>query len=33
MIRITFLLCLIGLLAAPNAKAASSNYPLKDAEV
>ncbi|QGT78540.1 cytochrome c1 [Guyparkeria halophila] len=33
MIRITFFLCLIGLLAAPNAKAASSNYPLEDAEV
>ena len=33
MIRITFFLCLIGLLAAPNAKAASSNYPLEDAKV
>jgi len=33
MIRLTFFLFLIGLLAAPNAKAASSSYPLQDAEV
>ncbi|MDG4868208.1 cytochrome c1 [Guyparkeria sp. 1SP6A2] len=33
MIRITFLMFLIGLLATPNAKAASSDYPLADAEV
>lgn len=33
MIRLTFFLFLIGLLAAPNAKAAGSSYPLKDAEV
>ncbi|MFO7808708.1 cytochrome c1 [Guyparkeria sp.] len=33
MIRTTVFLFLIGLLVAPNAKAASSNYPLKDAEV
>ena len=33
MIRLTFFLFLIGLLAAPNAKAAGSSYPLQDAEV
>ena len=33
MIRLTFFLFLIGLLAAPNAKAAGSSYPLEDAEV
>ncbi len=33
MIRITFLMFLIGLMATPSAKAASSDYPLADAEV
>ncbi|MCL7743941.1 cytochrome c1 [Guyparkeria hydrothermalis] len=33
MIRLTFFLFLIGVLVAPNAKAAGSSYPLKDAEV
>lgn len=33
MIRLTCLLCLIGLVVAPNAKAAGSDYPLADAEV
>ncbi|HSH84927.1 MAG TPA: cytochrome c1 [Guyparkeria sp.] len=33
MIRITFFLFLVGLLAAPSTKAASGGYPLKDAQV
>ena len=33
MIRLTFFLFLIGLLVAPNAKAAGSSYPLEDAQV
>ncbi len=33
MIRITFLMFLIGLIATPSVKAASSNYPLADADV
>ncbi len=33
MIRITFLMFLIGLVATPSVKAASSNYPLADADV
>ena len=33
MMRFTFFMIVIGLLAAPNAKAASSNVPLEDAQV